>query len=74
MRLAAGAEHIGVAEGFETAWAARLMHKLSVWAALGAKRYLKLKLPGEVQRVTIFADSDPYGLLYTEKFTQESQD
>ena len=38
LRLAAVAEHIGVAEGFETAWAAQLMHKLPVWAALGTKR------------------------------------
>ena len=70
LRLAAVAEHIGVAEGFETAWAAQLMHKLPVWAALGTKRYLKLKLPREVKRVTIFADPDADGLLYAEKFRQ----
>jgi hypothetical protein len=70
LRLAAVAEHIGVAEGFETAWAAQLMHKLPVWAALGTKRYLKLKLPREVTRVTIFADPDADGLLYAEKFRQ----
>jgi hypothetical protein len=69
-RLAAVAEHIGVAEGFETAWAAQLMHELPVWAALGTKRYLKLKLPCEVTRVTIFADPDADGLLYAEKFRQ----
>ena len=70
LRLAAVAEHIGIAEGFETAWAAQLMHKLPVWAALGTKRYLKLKLPREVKRVTIFADPDVDGLLYAEKFRQ----
>ncbi|MGA8170034.1 MAG: toprim domain-containing protein [Methylocystis sp.] len=64
------AEHIDVAEGFGTAWAAQLMHKLLVWAALGSKRYLKLKLPREVKRVTIFADPDSDGLLYAEKFRQ----
>jgi hypothetical protein len=70
LRLAAVAKHIGVAEGFETAWAAQLMHKLPVWAALGTKRYLKLKFPREVKRVTIFADPDADGLLYAEKFRQ----
>jgi len=68
LRLAAVAEHIGVAEGFETAWAAQLMHELPVWAALGTKRYLKLKFPREVKRVTIFADPDADGLLYADKF------
>jgi hypothetical protein len=68
LRLAAVAEHIGLAEGFETAWAAQLMHELPVWATLGTKRYLKLKLPSEVKRVTIFADPDADGLLYAEKF------
>ncbi len=70
LRLAAVAEHIGLAEGFETAWAAQLMHELPVWAALGTKRYLKLKLPSEVKRVTIFADPDADGLLYAEKFRE----
>jgi len=70
LRLAAVAEHIGIAEGFETAWAAQLMHKLPVWAALGTKRYLKLKFSREVKRVTIFADPDADGLLYADKFRQ----
>ena len=70
LRLAAVADHIGDAEGFETAWAAQLMHKLPVWAALGTKRYLKLKFPREVKRVTIFVDPDADGLLYAEKFRQ----
>jgi hypothetical protein len=46
------------------------MHELPVWAVLGTKRYLKLKLPREVKRVTIFADPDADGLLYAEKFRQ----
>jgi len=70
LRLAAVAEHVGIAEGFETAWAAQLMRKLPVWAALGTKRYLKIKLPSEVKRVTIFADPDADGLLYADKFRQ----
>ena len=70
LRLAPVAEHIGLAEGFETAWAAQLMHDMPVWAALGNKRYLKVLLPSEVKRVTIFADADAPGLLYAEKFRE----
>ena len=70
LRLAPVAEHIGLAEGFETAWAAQLMHDMPVWAALGNKRYLKVLFPTEVKRVTIFADDDAPGLLYAEKFRE----
>jgi putative DNA primase/helicase len=70
LRLAPVAEHIGLAEGFETAWAAQLMHDMPVWAALGNKRYLKVLFPSEVKRVTIFADDDAPGLLYAEKFRE----
>ena len=70
LRLAPVAEHIGLAEGFETAWAAQLMHDMPVWAALGNKRYLKVLFPSEVKRVTIFADDDAPGQLYAEKFRE----
>ena len=70
LRLAPVAEHIGLAEGFETAWAAQLMHDMPVWAALGNKRYLRVLFPSEVKRVTIFADDDVPGLLYAEKFRE----
>jgi putative DNA primase/helicase len=71
LRLAPVAEHIGLAEGFETAWAAQLVYDMPVWAALGNKRYLKVLFPAEVKRVTIFADDDAPGLLYAEKFREE---
>jgi hypothetical protein len=70
LRLAPVAEHIGLSEGFETAWAAQLIHEMPVWAVLGNKRYLKVLLPSEVKRVTIFADDDAPGLLYAEKFRE----
>jgi hypothetical protein len=70
LRLAPVADHIGLAEGFETAWAAQLLHDMPVWAALGNKRYLKVQLPDEVKSVTIFADADAPGLLYAEKFRE----
>ncbi len=70
LRLAASAGHLGLAEGFETAWAALLMHGLPVWAVLGAKRYLKVALPPAVRRATIFADNDLPGLSYAQKFKE----
>ena len=63
LRLAPAAEHIGLAEGFETAWAASLLHdEFPVWATLGADRYAIVTLPPVVRRVTIFADYDAPGL------------
>ena len=63
LRLASAAEHIGLAEGFETAWAASLLHDdIPVWATLGADRYAIVTLPPIVRRVTIFADYDAPGL------------
>jgi hypothetical protein len=63
MRLAPAAEHIGLAEGFETAWAASFLHDdIPVWATLGADRYAIVTLPPIVRRVTIFADYDAPGL------------
>ena len=70
LRLAPIADHLGLAEGFETAWAAQLMHDVPVWAALGNKRYLKVQLPPDVTRVTIFADADAPGLEYARKFKE----
>ena len=70
LRLARPARHIGLAEGFETAWAAMLLHGIPVWAVLGAKRYLKAALPETVERVTIFADNDAPGLSQAEKFRE----
>jgi len=70
LRLAPPARHIGLAEGFETAWAAMLLHNLPVWAALGAKRYLKIALPEMVERVTIFADNDATGLAQARRFQE----
>jgi hypothetical protein len=43
---------------------------MPVWAALGNKRFLRVLFPGEVKRVTIFADDDAPGLLYAEKFRE----
>lgn len=70
LRLAPAAEHIGLAEGFETAWAAMLIHNVPTWATLGAERYQLVKLPPTTRRVTIFADPDPVGLAGAKQFVK----
>ncbi len=59
LRLAPVAEHLGLAEGFETAWAASILENgAPVWATLGADRFCVVTLPPIVRRVTIYADYD----------------
>lgn len=62
LRLAAVASELGIAEGFETAWAASLIHKIPVWATLSGERFMIVKIPPEASRLTIFADNDRPGL------------
>ncbi|WP_442755777.1 hypothetical protein ACNHKD_03715 [Methylocystis sp. JAN1] len=63
LRTAPAARHIGLAKGFETSWAASLLHNgLPVWATLGAERFNVITLPEIVKRVTTFADHDAPGL------------
>lgn len=63
LRTAPAASHIGLAEGFESAWGASLLHEgMPVWATLGAERLSIVTLPPIVSRVTIFADHDAAGL------------
>jgi putative DNA primase/helicase len=54
---------MGIAEGFESAWAASFLHNNApIWAALGADRFGVVALPSIVKRLTIYADYDPPGL------------
>jgi hypothetical protein len=63
LRTAPAASHIGLAEGFESAWGASLLHGgMPVWATLGAERLSIVTVPPIVSRVTIFADHDAAGL------------
>ena len=63
LRTAPAASHIGLAEGFESAWGASLLHNgMPVWATLGAERFPVVSLPPIVSRVTLFADHDAAGL------------
>ena len=63
LRTAPAASHIGLAEGFESAWGASLLHEgMPVWATLGVERFPVVNLPPIVSRVTLFADHDAAGL------------
>lgn len=58
VRLGPLAEHIGVAEGIETAISASGMFGLPVWATIGTAWLSSWVPPDGVKRVTIFADND----------------
>ncbi|MBC7152899.1 MAG: toprim domain-containing protein [Rhizobium sp.] len=53
--------HIGIAEGIETALAAHALFGASVWAALSADGLARFQWPGDVRRVTIYADAGDAG-------------
>ncbi|MDA1155181.1 MAG: VapE family protein [Proteobacteria bacterium] len=53
--------HLGVAEGIETALAARALFGMPVWAALSADGMARFKWPKGVQQITIYADAGDAG-------------
>lgn len=62
LRLAPVGASLGLAEGFEKAWAAQLLFGEPVWATLGADRFGVVNWPNDVKRLTIYADNDEPGL------------
>lgn len=58
VRLGAAAETMGIAEGIETALAAAMIHKITVWATLSAGALTKWQPPLGVKHIIIFADVD----------------
>lgn len=58
VRLADPGEHMGIAEGIETARAATILTGVPCWAALTAGNMESWAPPEGVGRVTIFADND----------------
>lgn len=58
IRLGGMAEHIGIAEGVETALAVAARYHIPCWAAANASLMEKFIPPANVQAVTIFADND----------------
>lgn len=61
VRLANASEVLGLAEGVETALAARMVHKIPVWAVLGNERFGIVDVPKTVNRIVILADNDAGG-------------
>lgn len=60
VRIGGVADHIGVAEGVESALGAWMLTglKFPVWAALSTSGMVGIELPDRVKRVTIFPDGD----------------
>lgn len=58
IRLFPPGEHMGIAEGIETAIAAHMLTGLPVWAAANANGVEKFVPPPECKRLTVFGDSD----------------
>lgn len=59
IRLYPESEHMGIAEGIETAIAASMLHSLPVWAAVSAHGVESFQPPSACRRLTIFGDRDP---------------
>lgn len=51
-------DHLGVAEGVETAIASKLLHSVPTWACLNTSLMASFEVPEGVRYLTIFADHD----------------
>jgi putative DNA primase/helicase len=58
IRLSGTFEHLGIAEGIETALAATALKGVPCWASATAGLMESAEFPQEVQKVTIFGDND----------------
>lgn len=58
IRLGAGQEAMGIAEGIETALSAATIFDIPVWAALNAGQIEKWCPPAEAKQIYIFGDND----------------
>ncbi len=58
VRLYPEGEILGIAEGIETAIAAKMLFDVPVWAALNASMLEKFKPPNTVKELLIFGDND----------------
>jgi len=58
IRLSGIEEHIGIAEGIETALSVKALYNVPCWATGDAIRMAKFQVPQGVKEVSIFADMD----------------
>ena len=58
VRLSQSADHMGIAEGIETALAAHKLFGIPVWSALSANGLMKWQPPKTARRISIFGDTD----------------
>jgi putative DNA primase/helicase len=61
VQLAAATTVLGLAEGIETALAAMRLHRIPVWATLGAERAAHVLLPSRLERLVLLFDRDAAG-------------
>lgn len=58
IRLCPIAEHMGIAEGIETALSASKLYGVPTWAAVSAHGIETFQPPARCKRITVFADAD----------------
>ena len=58
VRLGDG-DHVGLAEGIETALSATMLTGVPTWATINSTLMAKWEPPEHVQKVTVFGDTDP---------------
>lgn len=58
VRLMACQDHLGIAEGIETALSAAIIFRVPTWAALTANQLENWEPPVDISNVTIFGDND----------------
>lgn len=73
VRLFPAASHIGIAEGIETAVAARELFDVPVWAVLSTSGMKSFEPPEGVEMVTIYADNDVNGAGQSAAYHLESK-
>ncbi|MBT2246851.1 toprim domain-containing protein [Sphingobium sp. BHU LFT2] len=61
VQLAPATTILGLAEGIETALAAMRLHRIPVWATLGAERAAHVLLPSRLERLVLLFDRDAAG-------------
>lgn len=58
---------LGLAEGWETAWSARILLGIPVWATLGSERFPHVSIPDCVERLILLPDDDAAGVIGSNK-------